>query len=426
MGPQIVYNTWQEGILMATGTSLRGFLTNIYGYTFFNSLMLLSPVYAVFMQENGVSDMGISALLIIWSAGVLLTQFPVTWAAKKCGAKNILFAGQILKVIAFILWVIWPCFAGFAIGMLLWGMHGAIYNVISEDVLYDELQARKHANVYARILGRRKNIASIGTALSAAGSLLLFFGYEIITAATVVSLALSMLFVTRLRLIEEYKGIQGDGNSMLKSIKTSISAMRQRSAIIAMLALSVLITNFSYLNDYLSLIGYDIGLRPEYIGIVPFFILCCQVVGQTIAHRFANTRPLYIYAMIIASGALFGMFAFQYNMTALPALGAAYVICSIIKIVLYARFQDMTPSRYRMEFLSFYSIADQSSYMLVCLIIGLGSLIGGWRYSVMLLGAGLVLLGLWAMIFAHRRKRKCSMPDAAPMITMRPSGPDVI
>lgn len=407
-------------------TSLRSFLLNIYGYTFFNQLMWLSPVYAVFMQNHGMSDMQISSLLILWSVGVLITQIPVTWAAAKCGAKNVLFMGQALKAAAFILWLIWPTYAGFALGMFLWGMHGAIYNVVSEDVLYDEIKARTHANVYTRILGRRKNLASAGMALSAAGSLLLFFGYEWVTAASIISLVISMLFVMRLHLFEEYSGVQ-NGASFVAQMRAGISIMRTTPAIIIMLGLSVMVTNFSYLNDYLSLIGVDIGLPAEYIGIVPFFILCCQVLGQTYAHRFARVRPVYLYMMIIAAGVLFGLFALYYELAGLLALGAAYVICSVIKILLYARFQDLTPTKYRMEILSMYSIADQLTYMFVCLVIGLGSMIGGgtWRYSVLILGIMLAALGIFALGFA-RRGRMRAMPCATPVVTMRPNGADVI
>lgn len=420
---EIVYNTTN----MEGNSSLKQFLTNIYGYTFFNALMWLSPVYAVFMQSNGVSDIGISVLLMLWSGAIVVTQFPLTWFARKCGAKNVLFAGQVLKIIAFILWVIWPCFAGFAIGMILWGMHGAIYEAVSEDVLYDEVQARTHSNVYAKILGRRRNIASTAKALSAAGSLLMFFGYEVITAATVVCLALSMLFLMRMQLIEEYVGI-GQNVSLGAQIKTGLATFRQTPVLIALLALCVMVTNFSYLNDYLSLIGVDIGLRPEFIGVVPFFMLCCQVAGQGVAHRFYNARWAWLYSLVIVSGALFIVFALYYNVWGLIALGTAYMLCSIVKIVTYAHFQDRTPSRHRMEVLSLYSMTDQATYMLVSLIIGLGSLFGSWRYSVLILGCMLGLVGIWATtcIRRHQQYRRMPQTPPAPGVVVRADGIDVI
>lgn len=384
--------------------SLTDFLTNIYGYTFFNALMWLSPVYAVFMQSRGVSDMGISVLLMLWSGAIIVTQFPLTWFARRIGAKNMLFVGQILKIAAFALWVMWPVFAGFAIGMVLWGMHGAIYDAVSEDVLYDELRARTHTNIYARILGRRKNVASAAKAMSAAGSLLLFFGYDVITAATIVCMVISMLFIMRLRLVEKYTGAQ-TGVGLGGQIKSGIMVFRRAPMLITLMMLCVLVTNFSYLNDYLTLIGVDIGLRPEFIGIVPFFVLCAQVLGQGVAHRFYSVRPALLYPMVVLAGGLFVMFAFFYNIACLAAIGVAYMLCAIVKIVTYARFQDMTPARHRIEVLSFYSITDQATYMLVSLIIGLGSLLGSWRYSILILGIGLCAVGVYSTIFVRNRTK---------------------
>ena len=86
---------------MKKKSSLRRFLTNVYGYTFFNKLLLLSPVYAVFMQEHGMSDMALSSLFIILSVGTFITQIPVTWITNKLGLKNAINLGQILLLILY-------------------------------------------------------------------------------------------------------------------------------------------------------------------------------------------------------------------------------------------------------------------------------------------------------------------------------------
>lgn len=111
---------------MSDKCSLNRFLGCIYGYTFFNALLFLEPVYAVFMQSHGVSDFGISVLLMLWSGGVLLTQLPVAHIARRFGAKNIMLFGLVLKALAVIMWLLWPCLSMFAVGMLMWGVQGAI------------------------------------------------------------------------------------------------------------------------------------------------------------------------------------------------------------------------------------------------------------------------------------------------------------
>lgn len=70
---------------MKKKSSLRQFLTNIYAFSFLNKLMFLSPVYAIFMQVHGISDLQLSSMFIILSVGTFMTQIPVTWMTNKLG-----------------------------------------------------------------------------------------------------------------------------------------------------------------------------------------------------------------------------------------------------------------------------------------------------------------------------------------------------
>lgn len=49
---------------MNKNSALRRFLRNVYGYSFFNKLILLTPVYAVFMQEHGLICAGGAAFVM--------------------------------------------------------------------------------------------------------------------------------------------------------------------------------------------------------------------------------------------------------------------------------------------------------------------------------------------------------------------------
>ncbi len=415
---------------MSDKYSLTRFLNCIYGYTFFNALLFLEPVYAVFMQAHGVSDFGISVLLMLWSGGVLLTQLPVAHIARRFGAKNVMLFGMVIKAVAMIMWLLWPCLPVFAIGMLMWGVQGAIYNVVSEDVLYDEVCARSDTMSYERVLSRRKNIDAIGAALSSAGSLLMFFGYEWVTALSVLAMIGGMITVMRMHLIQEYSGITNNAGAISKSIKNAVGVMCASPSVIVMLVITVLVTNFSYLDDYLSLIGFGIGIPVQFIGIVPFFMMLCQVLGQSYAHKFTWVRPMWLYVMILVVGVLFAVFAMNYNAYGLVALGVAYAICACLKILLFARFQNMLPPRNRMEMLSFFSIADQTSYLFMSLIIGLGATLGSWRYSIAIMAVLLVALGLWAIVFGRSRAsnycNRCTICDDVPSTTIRPCGCDII
>lgn len=413
---------------MKKKSSLRRFLANIYGYIFFNKLLLLSPVYAVFMQEHGMSDMQLSALFIILSVGTFMTQIPVTWVTNKLGQKNAINLGQVLKGFAFALWLLWPTFMGFAVGMFLWGVQSAFFNVAFEGMLYDELRARRHHGIYTRVLGTRYNVSAVAAALSAFGSLLMFVGYEWITMASLLSVAISMICINRIDLRAHQRGNakRTRKTNFIKLFRTGTRICVQTPCIFLMLMLTLLVSNICYLDDYLSPIGVEIGLPVVYVGLVQFFALGCSVLGQTFAHRFKSVPDWVLYAAISVAGGLYVAFSVFYNVAGLWTLGAAYALFAAIYILLYSRFQDFLPSSYRSVILSLYSIGDNIIYVITCLLIGLGGTMGSWRYSIFILGTIIVLIGLWALLFIKNRCANQYNPNIKIVKTTRPTGDDIV
>ena len=408
--------------------AIRQFLNRIYGFSFFNKMLLLAPVYSVFMQDNGMTDMQLSSLFIILSVGIIASQIPVTWLANKIGHKYSIIFGQFLKAAAFILWLFVPTFWGFAVGMFLWGTQTAIYNVSFETVVYDELSARHHRNLYARVLGVIYNIQAMAVAFAASGSLLMFFGYEWITLASVTALVVSSLFILSIK-FKHKKTKEPKKAKKIRSIsfiKTAFRICRKMPCIFMVAMVLWLFSNFAYLDDYLSLIGVEIGLPVEYVGIVSFFCLGCSVLGQTFAYRFSKIKDWILYTAICALGISFVAFSIFYSVSGLLFLGIGYVLLSGLFILLFARLQDFIPTSHRPVMLSLYSIGDNVSYVLMCLLIGFGGTLGSWRYGVLFAGAVLTLTGLWALLFV---KDKCAYePNKTGKIfkTMRPGGSDIV
>ncbi len=408
---------------MNKNSALRRFLRNVYGYSFFNKLILLTPVYAVFMQKHGLTDLQLSLMFVILSVGTFLMQIPVTWITNKLGAKPAIMLGQLLKAVAFVLWLVWPTFWGFAIGMFLWGVEWAFFNVSFEGMVYDELRARRHAAIYSRVLGVRYNVQAVGTALSAFGSLLMFAGYGWITFASLVSLALSVICIARIKLHSHSpKTRRIRKTHFIKLFKTGVKICAKTPCILLMLLLSLFVANIAYLDDYLSPIGLEIGLPVEFVGAIQFLVLGCAVLGQTFAYKFARVRDWILYGLICAGGAAFVMFSLFYSVSGLWALGLAYVLFSGLNVLLYARVQDFVPTTYRSVILSLYSIGDNLIYIGTCLVIGLGGMLGSWRYSIMILGMILIGVGLWALIGIRDKCALANTPGAHAVKTAHPVG----
>lgn len=385
--------------------SLRRFARNVYGYSFFDQLVLLMPVYAVFMQSRGVSDAGLSWLLILYPIAILITQMPATIIINRIGCKRAIIYGKILKCVAFFLWWAMPTYLGFGIGMFLWGVQMSFSGIAFDTLVYDELGARGAGATYTRVLGRKNVAASLGLALSSAGSILMFFGYGWITMASVTAVAISMIFILRMRLIQPPTAT---GKSNLGAlVRVGFRLCATLPCVLPLMLLSLMVANFIYLEDYLGPISLSIGIPVEFIGIVPLFLLGCGVVGQSIAHKFNSTRAPIIYAAIFVTGAMFGIFAWLYSISGLIILGAAYFVGNIVKIQLYSRFQDSIPTQYRCILLSFHSLGANIANILVCLTIGLGGTLGSWRYGILILGMILIWIAIWAAIFVGTH---CELP----------------
>ncbi len=413
---------------MKKKSSLRRFLTNIYGYAFCNKLMLLSPVYAIFMQSHGMSEMQLSSLFMILSMATVCLQIPVTWVTNKLGAKRALALGQLLKAAGFVLWLVWPTYWGFAIGMAMWGIMSAFYNVAFEAMIYDELRARRHHDIYSKVLGMRYNIQAAASALSAFGSLLMFVGYEWITIASLIPLAMSVAFIARIDLRKAKTNLRPKRKMRFTTVfRTGARICTRTPCIFLMMLLSLLVANVAYLDDYLSPIALEIGMPVEFVGIVSFFILACSILGQTFAYRFNKVPDWLLYATICVAGAAYAVFGGVYSVNGLWILGLAYVLFSAINILLYSRFQDFVPTSYRSVILSLYSIGDNAIYVGTCFVIGLGGEVwGSWRYSVAILGVTTFLIGMWALLFVRDKCSIAQVPNVRRIKTMRPTGDDIV
>lgn len=408
--------------------SIRQFLNRIYGFSFFNKMLLLAPVYSVFMQNNGMTDMQLSSLFMILSFGIIASQIPVAWVANKIGHKFSIILGQFLKALAFVLWLLFPTYLWFAVGMFLWGVQSAIYNVSFETVVYDELRARHHQNIYAKVLGIIYNIRAIAIAFAASGSLLMFFGYEWITLSSVIALVISSLFILSIK----FKHRKSNETKKIKKfrsvsfIKMAFKVCKKTPCIFMITMVLWIYSNFAYMDNYLSLIGLEIGLPVEYIGIVSFFCLGCSVLGQTFAYRFSKLKDWFLYTAICALGISFIAFSIFYSVAGLLFLGIGYVLLSGLFVLLFARLQDFIPSTHRPVILSLYSIGDNIFYLLMCLLVGLGGSLGSWRYGVLFAGAVLIVTGLWALLFVKDKCAYESSKTGKVFKTMRSNNGDIV
>ena len=385
---------------------MKKLLFSLYGFAFFNKFLLLAPVYAIFMQQNGVSDLQLSTMFIVSACGTVLGQVPITYITGRLGQRNAMIFGQLLKIAAVLLWLVMPNYAGFATGMVLWGVQAGFRAVAFEGLLYDSVDALGGSDDFARILGRKSTYESAGTALSACGSLLLFFGYTWVTWASVASVLLSILCL--LMVSSSYGKVVAPRASIKihRLFKTGIRICLQTPCLLSVMILCLLVFNIPFLDDFLSPIALQLGIPTEYVGVLPFFLLGCATLGQRFAYKFTRLSNTLLYVLILTVGVGYVSFGMIYTSDALWIMGVSYILFYGLGTLLYAQFQDKIPTRHRSVVLSLYTTLVYLVYMAVCGLIGLGATLGSWRYSIIAQGILMSLVGIIAWV---RIRNKCDL-----------------
>lgn len=391
-------------ILPQRGILLRRLLFSLYGFAFFNKFLLLTPVYSIFMLENGVSDFLLSTMFIVSAVGSIVAQMPIAFITNKIGQRMSMILGQVLKIIAILLWLIIPTYVGFAIGMFLWGVQAGFRSVAFEGLLYDSVNANGMVGDYTRILGRKSTYESIGVALSALGSLLMFLGYAWVTWLSVFAIVLSIVCLLAIK-YNPPKQIRAKIVPFRKIFRTGMRICLQTPCLITTMLFALLAANIPYLDDFLSPIGLQIGIPTEYIGFLSLFLLGCATLGQRFAYKFSKFSDALIYLVVALVGILYMAFGVTYSIEFLWLMGIGYLLFYGVYTLLYSRLQHMIPARHRSVVLSLYTTINYIIYIGVCGIVGLGSMLGSWRYSIIILGGLLLILCLWGLLFVRDKCR---------------------
>ena len=386
-------------------------LLSLYGFAFFNKFLLLTPVYSIFMLENGVSDLQLSSMFIISSMATILGQMPITFITNRIGQRYSMILGQFLKMVAILLWLVWPSYWGFFMGMLLWGVQAGFRSVAFEGLLYDSVSANGLGDEYTRILGRKSTYESIGVALSAFGSLLMFMGYDWVTWASVAAILMSIVCLMMVKYTPP-QHMRAQKVRFTKLFRTGWRVCMKTPCLLSIMLLTLLAVNVPYLDDFFSPLGLQLGIPTEYVGLLSFFLLACATLGQRFAYMFSKISDLLLYIMIGVVGVLYIGFSVVYTTNALWMMGLAYMLFYGIYTLMYSRFQNMIPLGHRSVVLSLYTTLMYIVYMIVCGIIGLGAKFGSWAFSIFILGTIMLMICGWAIGVV---RRKCVLPDVSDM-----------
>ena len=118
--------------------------------------------------DRGLTPWQVSLTLIAWSTTAFLLQIPAGVLADRLSRRWLLCGAHAARGLGFLIWLLFPTFAGFLIGLMLWAVKSAFTNGPFEALVYDELREAGRAEDYARVIGRAQGFFFAAILLSAA------------------------------------------------------------------------------------------------------------------------------------------------------------------------------------------------------------------------------------------------------------------
>ncbi len=379
-------------------------------------LIPLYSVYALLFTDSGLSVAQVSSLFVIWSLTGFVLEVPSGAWADTIDRRRLLVLSAFVHAAGFASWVLWPTYAGFALGFVLWGVAGSIMSGTFESLLYDELDAHGQTARYARIVGWAHAAAMAANLLASvsAAPLLALGGYAAVgwvsVAVCVVELALAAtLPVTTQHPSQRHHGVVGAAEAVHDAaVETERVAVRYVAMLRAgvreashtvvvrrMVLIYAVVIGASAYDEYFPLVADDHGAALETIPWLIGLVVTGQVVGTALAGRTAGmsgaamSRVLLLAAVLISAGALASPYV------GFAAIAVGYGLLNNAMVVSEARLQDVITGPARATVTSIAGLATEVVALAVFAGFAITSGLVSVPVQVAALGVPLVAVALF-------------------------------
>ncbi|MFH5211075.1 MFS transporter [Antrihabitans sp. NCIMB 15449] len=372
-------------------------------------------LYALLFADHGLDTAEISSLLFIWSVTAFVFEVPSGAWADTVSRRGLLVLGALVTASGFAVWTVFPSYAGFALGFVLWGIGGSLQSGTFQALLYDELAARSATREYPRIIGFAKSAAETGALLGilAAAPLFAWGGYGLVGASSVaVALcaallaaslpsapkAASVAAVAEIDDDEDEPDVATDAPSStyLTMLRSGVTEALRHKTVRRGVLLSSLLFGFTAIDEYFGLLAEDNGAATGFIPILIGLTVAGSLVGSALAGRTASmkastmARGVVVAGIALAGGALIGGPGIL-GIIGFAAIGVGYGIITNAVIVSEARLQDAIEGPARATVTSASSLLAEVVSLAIFAAVALGSVWLSTPVLVALLGIPVVL-----------------------------------
>lgn len=373
---------------------LRSFIRKMYVYKFFDDLVFIYPFYVLMMQDNGLTPMQVSVALLIWSATSFLLEIPSGVVADKYSRKHVLVFAQLVRILGYALWLLFPSFLGFVLGFILWGAKSAFTSGTYDALVYDELKEMQAEKEFTKYIGKINGISYLGLLASALGaSVAIHWGYSFVLIISLLSLFISALAISS---VPKAKAVETTHEKeYFKLLKEGLTFALRSPFLLGLIVFISLVQGLGgALDEYWPVFASSTGLQQSFIAIFIAVYGGVQFIASNIAYRFTGFSNRTLYFMVILQGALLLVASLIFKPLAVLFLLVFTFIFKTVDTVFQGKLQDKLPSHIRATISSVNGFFVEVSAMVV--YIGFGALAEGYgnQISFAVFGAIIVAVGV--------------------------------
>ena len=390
---------------------MRRLVVSACALRFFDTFLLIIPFYTVMFAERGLSPAQIGMALFAWSATALLLEVPCGVLADRTSRRVLLAVAQSLRAAGFGVWLVWPGFEGYVIGLVLWGAKSATMSGAFEAVVYDALKADGRERLYGRVMGAAQAARYIAmTTASLAAAAAASLGYEALIFASIASTVAGI--AAAFALPEAPRTISTARASYFGHLRrgaTDTVSLPGVPALLAFIAGGQAVA--SACADYWQIFGREVGLAKPAIALFIAAWGATEAVASLLAHRLGGPKLAHLALWLIVAGVVLIGAVAAYVPAAVMLVRVYAGVFRMVDINADATFQHAIRPETRATVGSFKGFVMQS--LTDGLMLSFGFLAEAASYRASFLGAGVLVttLGMAFSLWMWRTRRSAIGAD---------------
>jgi MFS family permease len=261
---------------------------------------------------------------VIWSVTSFALEVPSGAWADLVDRRTLLVLSAAVYASGFTVWIVWPTFAGFAAGFVLWGLSSALMSGTFEAWLYDELTANDAADRYAGVLGWASSAATAANAVATAAAAPLFawggyadVGWASVAAAIVHGVtAWSLPAAPRRDSADPTQTASRSGDRRpfaaryAAMLSAGVSEATRRPNVRHLVVIVAVLYGLTAYDEYFGVVAREAGAATVHVPLLLALTVVGQFAGSAAAGLTARLPAraiaalIAISALLIATGAL--------------------------------------------------------------------------------------------------------------------------